>query len=189
MIVAKAKAESHRRPLDYYETPPHYVRALLDVIGQPRGPVYEPCVGRHAITRYFVNAGPVVTNDINPNRRADSHLDATDRMSWGTLGFNWCITNPPFSDELPILKNALRHCKNVAFLARLSFLEPTRARVKFFKVWGAPTVIVLPRYSFRRNADGDKGSDNQTCIWMIWWEAQKTNALHVTQRREKGKGK
>ena len=161
-----------RQPLDQYETPPHYVKALLNVIGKPRGVVYEPCVGLWHIAEALLGKGmTLLTNDLDPKRKADTHLDAAyNPDAWGTLPIDWCITNPPFSRELPILENAVAWCKNVAFLARLSFLEPTIERAPFWRKHPPTGLIVLPRYSFRNNKAGKRQTDSVTCCWIVWRE-------------------
>lgn len=175
-----------RQPFDFYETPPHYIRALKDVIGAPTGILYEPCVGRGQIARRFPSFDRVVTNDLDRRREADTHYNAAlGARAWGTLGYSWVITNPPFSQELQILKLALMFTPNVAMLARLSFLEPTKDRTPFWDRYGADcTVIVLPRYSFRNNDEGKRATDNMTCCWLVWWRAQRKGGhLHWTHRR------
>lgn len=177
-----------RRPLDRYDTPPHYVKALTDRIGTIRGSLLEPCVGGgHLLQRLLVAPKTsIVVNDINrrivdiagPKTNSESllrvsHLDMRQRSSWTSLMrrhglFNWTITNPPFKHEEEILRLALKHSLNVAFLGRLSFLEPTVTRRNFWGKHGNVEVVVLPRYSFRLNDRGKRAMDNQTCCWMIW---------------------
>ena len=53
--------EMARRPLDFYETPAHYVEQLLARV-PIKGRVFEPCVGDGAISRSFPGCE---TNDIN----------------------------------------------------------------------------------------------------------------------------
>jgi hypothetical protein len=160
-----------RRPLDQYETPPHYVEPLLQLIGPLDGlRVYEPCVGRGHISRYLTAAQELRTNDIDPACEADTHYDARLWEAWHEEAepWDWTITNPPFSDELLIVNRAIESSKNVAFLARLSFLEPTRSRAIFWDVYPPSQLIVLPRYSFRLNDEGKRQTDNVTCIWIVW---------------------
>lgn len=160
-----------RHPLDRYETPPHYVKALLKHIGRLQHQrIYEPCSGHGHITRYLRDYGNKIhTNDLDPTIPAKTHLDARTPAAWGTLGYDWIITNPPFKYEQEILERALQFGKNVAFLARISFLEPTLTRDGFWRRYRQGLeVIILPRYSFRRNKDGRKGSDSVTCCWLIW---------------------
>jgi hypothetical protein len=162
-----------RHRLDQYETPPHYVQPLLDLIGPLDGQyVYEPCVGQGHISRLITCAGVLQTNDIDPACPAATHFDARRREAWPAARVDWTITNPPFSDELPILEHALRVSHNVAFLARLSFLEPTRTRVQFWLDHPPTDVIVLPRYSFRVNDIGKRQTDNVTCCWIVFREGR-----------------
>jgi hypothetical protein len=158
-----------RRVLDYYETPPHYVEPLLELIGSLRDlNVYEPCVGQGHIARYLTDVESLTTNDLDPACAADTHLDARLDDAWPRPIFDWTITNPPFSDELPILRQALRHSTHVAMLARLSFLEPTRSRTPFWAGVQPSDVIVLPRYSFRANDAGKRQTDSVTCCWLVF---------------------
>ena len=163
-----------RRVLDYYETPPHYVRPLLELVGSLNGKtVYEPCDGQGHISRFLREAGGAVwTNDIDPACPAMTHFDARTDAAWPANPLDWTITNPPFSDELPILAHALAHSRNVAFLARLSFLEPTRTRVAFWHDHPPTDLIVLPRYSFRDNDRGKRQTDSVTCCWLVWREGR-----------------
>jgi hypothetical protein len=159
-----------RRALDYYETPPHYVAPLLALIGPLDGlRVYEPCVGRGHISRSLGAAAYVLTNDLDDTLPAAMHFDARRVEAWPTATtLDWTITNPPFSDELAILQHALVSSHNVAFLARLSFLEPTIARGVFWQAHPPTDVIVLPRYSFRLNDAGKRQTDNVTCCWIVY---------------------
>lgn len=171
-----------RRAFDFYETPRHYTRALKAVIGSPRDHCFAPCVGDGAIVGMFRKAR-WTTNDWNPKREADLHLNATRGRVWNLVSkrdrIDWTIDNPPFEVEQSILELALEYSTNVAMLARLSFLEPTRNRQPFWRTWGERcTKIILPRHSF----DGI-GSDMQTCMWLIWWGAQhKAGRTHWADR-------
>lgn len=164
-----------RLPLDQYETPPCYVAPLLELIGPLDGLcVYEPCVGLGHIARSLACAD-LITNDLDPQCEAMHHTDARTPHAWPgdpDDRFDWTITNPPFSDALPILAHALRCSENVAFLTRLSFLEPTLERGPFWTAHPPTDVIVLPRYSFRCNDQGKKQTDNVTCCWVIYREGR-----------------
>lgn len=165
-----------RRTHDFYETPPHYLEALFAYIDIPaKSNVLEPCVGEGAISEALKMQFPGIflnTNDLDRKRtKADSYFDATNGDEWSrTLeDMDWTITNPPFNQIEPIVRNMLHHSDNSVFLARLSFLEPTAERVKIFKKYGDPDMlIVLPRYSFRLNDQGKRATDSVTCAWMGW---------------------
>lgn len=177
-----------RLPLDQYETPPCYVTPLLDLIGPLDGlSVYEPCVGQGHIARFLGSARYLGTNDLDPACAATLHEDARTEAAWPTPDaedwqIDWTITNPPFADELPILTRALWSSRNVAVLARLSFLEPTIERGPFWSAHPPTDVIVLPRYSFRCNDQGKKQTDNVTCCWVIYREG-KSPCLRFSLQR------
>ena len=176
-----------RRERDFYETGAKAVRALLahvDWLGLGDGStlplgryrVFEPCAGRNAITKPLRAAGLyVVTGDlVEPTGvRHDVVGDARYDDAWRAAGKvdpfapnDWTVTNPPFSDAYAILLNAWRHSQvGVAFLLRLSFLEPTRERGQFLAENPPSDLIVLPRYSFT----GDGSTDSVTCAWMVWY--------------------
>lgn len=149
----------------------HYVAALLAEVNV-FGRVYEPCAGDGAISnplKQLPSVRAVVTNDIDKKRKADSHLDARTELPVVESGwFDWVVTNPPFSDELAILEQAIDFAPNVAFLARLSFLEPTEDREYFLSEHPPTQIVVLPRHSFRNNDKGERQTDNVTCAWLVW---------------------
>lgn len=160
-----------RRAHDFYETPPHYLEALLEYVTIPTlTTVFEPCVGEGAISQYLLDHFETVklfTNDIDRKRKADMHFDATNESKWGD--WEWSITNPPFNQMEPIVRNMLQHSDNTLVLARLSFLEPTAIRRKLYEDFGDPDMlIVLPRYSFRLNDKGKRATDSVTCCWLGW---------------------
>ena len=179
-MAAGGGGDMPRHLLDHYETPPHYVEPLLAAIGPLSGcAVYEPCVGQGHISRHLTGARHLATNDLDPACPASFHLDARTREAWPEPDFgdedwrvDWTITNPPFSDALPILERALLHSRNVAFLVRLSFLEPTRTREAFWANHPPTGVIVLPRYSFRLNDYGRPQTDSVTCCWILYQEGR-----------------
>jgi hypothetical protein len=164
-----------RREHDFYETPPHYMEALLEAFPQlPEHRIVEPCNGEGAISGYFDH---VTTNDIDPKRKANTHLDATTYNYWravqGIRYVNpalWVVSNPPFNCAIEILEQALSALwpVPVTFLLRLSFLEPTQKRVGLLSSKPPDSLIVLPRYSFRPNDEGKKATDSVTCAWMTW---------------------
>jgi hypothetical protein len=160
-----------RRERDAYFTPTHAVETLLacapDVLA---GKTFiEPCVGEGSISIALKKAKPsarVFTNDLHLGYPADAHFDATYRPCWDQFPeCDYVVTNPPFLDALPILLQAYQHARlGVAFLLRLSFLEPTDDRGPWLSLHEPNQMIVLPRISFT----GDGNTDSVTCAWMIW---------------------
>ena len=150
-----------RRPLDFYETPAHYVEQLLARVSI-KGRIFEPCVGDGAISR-FVSGPRSYTNDINPNCAANYHFDAA--RSWPLEHhYDWIITNPPFNLAYFILQQCLNRATQVALLLRISFFEPTKQREQFLVDNPPSGLIYLPRYSFTANGK----SDMATVCWAVW---------------------
>lgn len=173
-----------RRALDFYETPDWMIRGLLEHVpelgcpvpksARPRGRVFDPCVGDGAITRQLLAARSIelVTNDLDPARPADFHLDARDPRAWKEIEFvagpiDWVVTNPPFDPEalVDILLNALAHARaGVVLLARRSFLEPTRHRGAVLRGMEPDRALITERHSFTGNGK----SDSVTTEWLCW---------------------
>ncbi|HLO87201.1 MAG TPA: hypothetical protein VK203_19645 [Nostocaceae cyanobacterium] len=160
-----------RRELDFYKTHQGLTRKLLETVSIS-GKTLECCAGDGAIAN-IIPTNLVWTNDINPNHNCDYSLDATKPESWQQFPkVDWVITNPPFSNALGILDLAYQHADvGVAFLLRLSFIEPAGVRAGYRNEWlkahkqNFSNLIVFgnPRPSFT-----NEGSDFATVAWMVW---------------------
>lgn len=166
------RQKTARQPHDFYETPPHYLSALEAILKlqdcRVQGTLFEPCVGNGAIARWIRRIGIIgsdlVTNDIDPARKARYHYDARSISVWHEACPDWTITNPPFKHINRILDLGIRTSTNFITLARLSVLEPTDERVKLYRRFGKPQMmIVLPRYQFSKPS-----KDTMTCCWVGW---------------------
>lgn len=155
-----------RHKLDFYETPDFQVKALTERVNV-QGKVFEPCCGDGAISRFFPGC---ITNDIDVEKKADIHLDATEEAVWNLVGgdpllpLDWVVTNPPFNQAFKIAQWAVSRAYSVALLLRISFLEPTKERGPWLASLPPTVVIVLPRHSYTGNGK----SDSTTTAWMVW---------------------
>lgn len=167
-----------RRKLDQYMTKYSLVDELFKgtdfqfVYPIPQK-VLEPCAGEGAISNYFKYLHcPVITNDIDSSFGWDYSSDATDLDApmWNR-DFDWVITNPPYVSAEEILMNSWIKAKcGVAFLLRLSFLEPTKKRYDILdkmseNLWRV--IIFNPRPSFT----DDGKTDSVTSAWFVWKKA------------------
>lgn len=160
-----------KRKNEFYETPSVFTKALLLDTGiLIRGRILECCSGGNAIADVLTQNGfHVTTNDIDPLRNADQQMDASKNPLWMGEANDWVISNPPFSEAPSIVRHAFFHAKfGVAFLLRLTFLEPCKNRSEFL-VDHPPSILVMPRYSFT----GDGATDSVTCAWFIWVKKEK----------------
>ena len=173
-----------RRANDLYCTQDAQVRALLQRV-EIAGIIYEPCVGHGDIAARFPAR---VTNDIDRGLPADTHLDATHADAW-RIQCDWVVTNPPFSTAPQILPLAMATASvGVAFLLRLSFLEPVKNRGDWLAAHAdqMPHLIPFgqPRPSYRigeRRPDGRKyNGDTVTTAWFVWRRDWSWTALGIS---------
>lgn len=177
-IATGARPRAVRRSRDFYETPPWMTHALLKHV-DVQGSIFEPCVGDHSILNALPTfIGARYANDLNPDCLADLHGDASQEHIWQQLatmapgGIDWVITNPPFTNPLPmeILKWARLMARvGVALMLRISWLEPTKNAKKhprgpYLSAHPPNKYLVMPRHSFT----GNGSSDSATTAWMLW---------------------
>lgn len=168
-----------RREHDFYPTPSWATKELLKRI-PVGGMVLEPCVGEHDIAlplNMDDRVLGVLTNDLDRQRTARFHEDATDPAWWKALGpIDWVITNPPFCVADQIVPLAVKHARRgVAMLLRLTYLEPCEGRGAWLAKYPPNELIVLPRISFT----GDGNTDSVTCAWMVWLQLPLRSSIHV----------
>lgn len=163
-----------RRALDNYPTPGRLTRALLEEVCIA-GVVLEPCAGAGQIAdvlrggRAYGIRG-VYINDLDPAHGCDRQEDATDPEAgiW-KLRSDWVVTNPPFNQAMAILQNSYRCARRgVAFLLRLSFLEPTNGRAAWLREHEEELSDLLVFGSPRPSFTDDGRTDSATVAWMVW---------------------
>lgn len=158
-----------RRRYDAYYSNPHMVDPLVSKFNI-RGTVIEPCVGVGRLLQRLPPSGHrVITNDIDPDVIAQYHEDACrhDARVWSDPA-DWVITNPPFSKARDILDAAFAsQVHNIAFLVRLSFLEPTRDRSGLLQAHN-DKMVWLGTFGSPRPRFTKKGTDTVTTAWLVW---------------------
>jgi hypothetical protein len=165
------QAQGARVENDYYPTPEAITRLLLKHVPMLPQRIMEPCAGAGAISEVLRTTRRTVReSDISWD--TDSPKDASDPCFWaywGEVAPFATVTNPPFNLASKILPLAYEHSPwGVAFLLRLSYLEPAADRAQWLTNhadnlrWLIP---VNPRPRFRRDS---KGTDSSTVAWMVW---------------------
>ncbi len=157
---------------DFYPTHERVTQALLsrEMIA---GTICEPCAGEGHIVRVLESKGLFVS----PNDITWPHgFDMTQPENW--LLRDWTITNPPFNKATPILQNAYEHSRiGVAFLLRLSYLEPCVDRARWLQLHPPTRVIILnPRPKFRSDTNG---SDSVTTAWFVWRKSDNSQMTKI----------
>lgn len=171
----KAATGKPRTAMDYYPTDRRLSEFALLILQREdirwEGPVWEPCVGSGDIVAAMPDGVVTLTNDLDPDREADYHLDAADPVTW--LQFpepkpRTIITNPPFNAATQIARNAWQHTEDtLILLLRLSWQEPCADRAEFLRATADHLRLVIPvnpRPDFR----DDGGGDQVTVCWHVW---------------------
>jgi hypothetical protein len=163
-----------RHPLNFYESPSWFTTELLRHVPLS-GVIGEPCVGHGAIAsllQEWPHTKQMWTNDIDPHKAADYHLDATLSESWAKFpDCDWICTNPPYSEfAAPIIKNAYQKARiGVTAFLLTSFLEPCDDRADFLQQHPPSLVLILPRFCFRKDKKGKRwATDNITISCFVW---------------------
>lgn len=163
--MSRKKQPAQRDPLDRYYTPSWATVLLLHHVPEIGGhTLLDPSCGDGSMAALVgARFERVVRNDIDPAAAAPHRRDARHAALWECTGFDWCVTNPPFSMAGIIALRALDHARSgVAMLLRLSFMECCKGR-EFLTVIPPCRVLVLPRIKFR----GER-TDKVTCAWFVW---------------------
>jgi hypothetical protein len=162
-----------RHKLDLYETNSQLTAVLVNHLTLC-GCVLEACCGPGGMAE-ALHPAFVITNDIDPSHSAHYHFDAASPELYNRVRPDWTVTNPPFSAVEDILPAAYAGSRvGVAFLLRLSYLEPVAARgqrtgraswLQRHSHELSHLIIVNPRPRFR---PGTKNTDSVTVAWMVW---------------------
>lgn len=171
----QAGSKMPRRRNDLYETPKLLLDCLFDnfKLDVKYLTIFEPCNGNGAISNELTKLGyKVITADLY--EICHYPMDARNSKAWSSIKarndlfpkheIDVVITNPPFTSAEEIATQAISHSTVVCLLTRLSFLEPTKSRDKFWQLHPPYKVIVNPRTSFTN----DGKSDSMTTCWVIW---------------------
>jgi len=190
MLLTEQPQAITRHPLNFYESPSWFTTELLRYVPLS-GVIGEPCVGHGAIAsllQVWPQTKSIWTNDIDPNREADCHLDATLSESWDKFPeCDWICTNPPYAEfAAPIIKNAYRKARvGVAAFLLTSFLEPCSDRSAFLEDHPPSLVLVLPRFCFRKDKKGKRWATDNMTISCFVWDKRATEQRIITRPANK----
>lgn len=166
-VARPSTAKAARHVLDFYETKPWQVEALLHRVRlRPRWIYYEPVAGNGAIVRPLRARGLTVrTNDVVARALPlDTVLDATTPEAWrGPIDV--VISNFPFDQAFDIVPLALAAARvAVMVLLRSTWDEPTKRRADWLAAHPPTAQIAMPREQYRQV----KGTDAATHHWFVW---------------------
>jgi hypothetical protein len=156
-------------PLDFYETPPCAITALLRAERLPDS-LWEPCAGNGAIVRVLHESGlRVVASDIVAR---DFPLDfcADFFEAAAPPGCEGVVTNPPFQHAAPMVSRALQLVPRVYFLLRWAFYESDRRSPILENGYLARVYAFRKRLPMmhRHGCTGRKASSQIAFAWFVW---------------------
>lgn len=167
------------RGLDFYQTPPAAVRALLGVEKLPHG-LWEPHCGHGAIVEELLDAGHAVYATDVEDRGYPFQSGVQDFRDAAACppGVDGIVMNPPFSEAAEHIWHAMQICPYVCALLRLTFLEAGnnktaagRARLKVLDLGHLARVHVfrarLPMMH-REGWTGKKATSTTAFAWFVF---------------------
>ena len=215
--MSSTKRGRERNRKDNYPTPKWCVKRLLEEIGAelPEGMWCEPCAGDGAIimavnealpgarlrwTAIEIRAEGVAKLKKLPMKLLVLH-DNTLKIMKRVGPWEVIISNPPFSQAMEIIVEAMQHAKHVIMLLRLNFLG-SEERAEFMRRT-QPDIYVLPnRPSFFKKRVRNKKTgeisktlrdvtDSIEYAWFHWWggSSGRIRVLRSTPKIERLTGR
>lgn len=177
--------------LDFFPTPPWATRALLGVLGQIGGYVWDECnvwegacgEGHMAevLREQFARVHASDVHDYGCGYDVGSFIGVGADVAMWPYGSrpNWFITNPPFNEAETFLDRALDVAEDgVAFLLRLSWLA-TQGRYERVYSQRPPSKILqftdrVPMVKGRWDPDASTATEY---AWFVWEQALRWRAM------------
>lgn len=177
---------------DFYPTPAWVTKRLLKVLNlnpDETKSILEPCAGKGSIVKVLEEEFP---------KTEITAFDLIDYTEQGVLskteiksgvdflktykyGYEWVITNPPFSLSYKFLEKSLFSARNVALLLPAEYISGIK-RSKFFTHCSPSKIIVIPeRIDFL-----EQGSTPQSNhCWFVWELENEGNTEIIWATEEK----
>lgn len=157
-----------REPDDFYRTPEHATRALLEKESF-EGTIWEPACGDGAIS--ILLGKNVISTDLYKRGFGTPHVDFLRCIGCPIFPdqINHIITNPPYKLAQEFIEHALKIVDGkVAMLLKLNFLEGQR-RKSFWLTSPLKSVYVFSkRLSFDKGTEKGKGKGLLAYAWYVW---------------------
>ena len=158
-----------RRQSDFYPTPPEATVALLQFLNLPKNTtVWEPAAGEGDMLDTIRSCGYGSSFGTDISEGFD--FLSPDVFKRLLTGFDWIITNPPFSLAEDFIRRAAKIEKPFAFLLKSQYWHASRRRKLFDEI--PPSYILpltwRPDFFFKERENGDGGSPLMDVMWCVW---------------------
>ncbi len=158
-----------RRQSDLYPTPPEVTVALLQFLNLPKNTtIWEPAAGEGDMleTIRACGYGRSFGTDISEGFDFLSP-DVFKRL---LTGFDWIITNPPFSLAEDFIRRAAKNEKPFAMLLKSQYWHASKRMALFEEI--PPSYILplawRPDFFFKERENGNGGSPLMDVMWCVW---------------------
>ena len=148
-----------RQERDFYPTPYSIIQAMLERLGWPPQPIWEPCAGDGRFARAIEAAGfHVIQHDI---------MTGHDFFSWKEAQATALVTNPPFKSIRPFIDHAF----NIG-VQRMALVTNERlwACRKGLEQWNRHRPSRFTNLTWREDYLGKGGAPDRALAICIWDE-------------------
>ena len=188
--IAGGNSARGRRQSDLYPTPPEATVALLRFLNLPKNTtIWEPAAGEGDMVKAIRACGYGSSFGTDVSEGFD--FLSPDIFKRILTGFDWIITNPPFSLAEAFIRRAAELGKPFAFLLKSQYWNATCRRKLFDEI--PPSYILpltwRPDFFFKKRLPGEKGSplmDVMWCVWLTPWKNDIQTVYRPLMRPEMG---
>lgn len=166
-----------RHPIDLYPSPDGVIAPLLNIVGLPRGVVWECAAGMGALTKQLRSAGcSVVETDI---------LSGVDFLEQSTMpaGISTILTNPPYKLSGEFVQHALDlRCDQVVMLLPFKWMGGAGPRWKLTQ--HISICILMGRLKMLPLGAIDKGHGGTVDFAWFVFRQQRSSRITMFNGRE-----
>lgn len=167
--IAGGNSARGRRQSDLYPTPPEATVALLRFLNLPKNTtIWEPAAGEGDMVKAIRAFGYGSSFGTDVSEGFD--FLSPDIFKRLLTGFDWIITNPPFSLAEDFIRRAAEIQKPFAMLLKSQYWHAAKRMALFEEI--PPSYILpltwRPDFFFKERESGDSGSPLMDVMWCIW---------------------
>lgn len=167
--IAGGNSAYGRSQSDFYPTPPDVTVALMRFLNLPRTTsVWEPATGEGDMLQAIMACGYGSSFGTDISEGFD--FLSPDIFKRLLTGFDWIITNPPFSLAEDFIRRAAEIEKPFAMLLKSQYWHAAK-RAQLFREIPPSYILPLtwrPDFLFKERKDGDSGSPLMDVMWCVW---------------------
>lgn len=167
--IAGGNSAKGRRQSDLYPTPPEATVALLDFVRLPKSTtIWEPAAGEGDMLEAIRACGYGSSFGTDISEGFD--FLSPDIFKRLLAGFDWIITNPPFSLAEDFIRRAAKTEKPFAMLLKSQYWHASK-RMELFEEIPPSYILPLtwrPDFFFKERGSGDSGSPLMDVMWCVW---------------------